>query len=109
MTENGLDPRVLRVLQIDPADAVAYIRENLPSYPQFEAWVLEQNEGEIDREKADEWNTFIRNRIHRDEKRIEIHATVGREDDGTLTSAVLLNHIEDWHLAHADLMKALTV
>ena len=54
--------------------------------------MLEQNGGEIDRDKADEWNTFIRNRSHRDEKRIEIHATVGREDDGTLTSAVLLNH-----------------
>ena len=53
-----------------------------------------------------EWNTFIRNRIHRDEKRIKIHATVGREDDSKLNSAVLLNHIEDWHLAHADLMKA---
>ena len=106
MTENGLDPRVLRVLQIEPADAVAYIRENLPSYTQFEAWVLEQNGGEIDREKADEWNTFIRNRLHRDEKRIEIHATVGRKDDGTLNSAVLLNHIEDWHLAYTDLMTA---
>ena len=108
MTESGLDPRVLQALQIEPADAVAYIRENLPSYLQFEAWVLEQNGGEIERGPVDEWNAFIRTRVHRDAKRTEIHATVGREDDGTLTSAVLLNHIEDWHLAHADLMKTST-
>ncbi len=106
MTESGLDPRVLQALQIEPADAVAYIRENLPTYLQFEAWVLEQNGGEIDRRRVDEWNVFVRTRIHRDEKRVEIHATVGREDDGTLTSAVLLNHIEDWRLAYAGLVNA---
>ncbi len=101
MTENGLDPRVLRALKIEPSDAVTYIRENQPSYFQFEGWVLEQNGGEIGREPVEEWNAFVRNRIHRDSKRSDIHATVGREDDGTLTSAVVLNHIEDWHLAHA--------
>ena len=103
MTESGLDPRVLRALNIEPADAVAYIREDLPAYLQFEDWVLEQNNGEIDRGPVDEWNAFLRTRIDRDQKRTEIHATIGRADDGTLTSAVVLNHIEDWHLAHADL------
>jgi len=42
MTESGLDPRVLQALKIEPSDAVAYIRENLPTYLQFEAWVLEE-------------------------------------------------------------------
>ncbi len=104
MTQSGLDARVLRALKIEPAAAVAYIREHLPTYLQFEAWVVKQNGGKIDRGPVEEWNAFVRNRIHNDQKRVEIHATVGRKDDGTLTSAVVLNHIEDWHLAHADLV-----
>ncbi|MCH8294458.1 hypothetical protein IH992_25525 [Candidatus Poribacteria bacterium] len=106
MTENGLDPRVLRALKIKPSDAVTYIRENQPTYLQFEGWVLEQNGGEIDREPVEEWNAFVRNRTRNDSRRSEILATVGLEDDGTLISAVVLNHIDDWHLAHANLSNA---
>lgn len=104
MTENGLDPRVLGVLKIAPAEAVAYIQENLPTYLEFENWVLQQKHRDIDREAVEKWNDFVRNRIHNERKRAEIHATVGRKDDGSLTSAVVINHIEDWHLAYADLM-----
>ncbi len=104
MTESGLDPRVLKALNIEPAAAVAHIRETLPSYLEFEAWVLEQSGGAIDREAADEWNAFIRTRIHAGGKIADIHNTLGLENDGALTSAVILNHIEDWHFAHQDLM-----
>ena len=106
MTENGLDPKVLRALGLDIDATMGYIRENQPSYLDFEGWVLEQSGGQIDRAAADEWNDFIRNRIHGEQKQIDIHTTLGRERDGALTSAVVLNHIEDWHLAHADLMKS---
>ncbi len=106
MTKSGLDPRVLAVLKLDVEAVLKHIRENLPSYLQFEGWVLEQTKGRIDRDAVEEWNTFLRKRIHNDAKRTEIHATVGRKDDGTLTSAVVLNHIEDWHLAHAQLVKS---
>ena len=105
MAQSGLDARVLQALQIEPADAVAYIHNNLPTYIQFEEWVLEQKGGKIDRGPVDQWNTFVRTRIHADSKRVEIHCTVGREEDGTLTSAVVLNHIEDWHFAYVNLME----
>jgi hypothetical protein len=104
MTESGLDPRVLRALKIEPDAAVAHIRETLPTYLQFEAWVLEQNGGEIDRGPTDEWNAFIRTRVHAGEKIVDIHNTLGLKNDGALTSAVILNHIEDWHYAHQGLM-----
>ena len=104
MTGTGLDPKVLGVLRLDVEAVLKFIRENLPDYLTFEGWVLEQTKGRIDREAVEEWNTFLRKRVHLEAKRRDIHATVGRKDDGTLTSAVVLNHVEDWHLAHARLM-----
>ncbi len=103
MTEDGLDPRVLRVVNVRPDDAVRFIRENGPNYLDFEAWVLQKNDGRVDPRAVDEWNSFVRTRIHTDEKIVDIHDTLGLENDGSLTSAVVLNHVEDWRFAHADL------
>ena len=97
MTESGLDPRVLRALNLDIDATLNHIRTNLPSYLEFEGWVLEQCGGQIPVQAVDEWNDYLCNRIHNDAKRAEIRATVGC---GDISSAVVLNHIEDWHLAH---------
>ena len=97
MTESGLDPRVLHALNLDIDATLNYIRENMPSYLEFEGWVLEQCGGQIPAQAVDEWNDYLCNRIHNDAKRAEIRATVGC---GDISSAVVLNHIEDWHLAH---------
>ena len=97
MTDNGLDPRVLRALNLDIDATLGYIRKNTPSYLEFEGWVLEQCGGQIPAQAVDEWNDYLCNRIHNDGKRAEIRATVGCDD---LSSAVVLNHIEDWHLSH---------
>ncbi|MDE3258545.1 MAG: hypothetical protein OYM47_11970 [Gemmatimonadota bacterium] len=103
MTEDGLDPRALRTVNVEPHDAVCFIRDNAPSYLDFEAWILGENDGRVDAGAVDAWNAFVRNRIHSNEKIVDIHNTLGLENDGSLTSAVVLNHIEDWHFAHADL------
>ncbi|MDE2831017.1 MAG: hypothetical protein OXN20_12935, partial [Gemmatimonadota bacterium] len=97
MTDSGLDPRVLHALNLDIDATLNYIRTNLPSYLEFEGWVLEQCGGQIPAQAVDEWNDYLCNRIHNDAKRAEIRATVGC---GDISSAVVLNHIEDWHLAH---------
>ena len=103
MTEDGLDPCALRAVDVEPNDAVGFIRDNAPSYLDFEAWILERNDGRVDPGAVDEWNHFVRTRIHSNEKIVDIHNTLGLENDGRLTSAVVLNHVEDWHFAHADL------
>lgn len=97
MTDSGLDPRVLRALNLDIDATLNHIRENMPSYLEFEGWVLEQCGGQIPAQAVDEWNDYLCNRIHNDAKRAEIRATVGC---GDVSSAVVLNHIEDWHLSH---------
>ena len=103
MTDYGLDPRVLRAVNIQPDDAVCFIRDNAPSYLDFEGWILGRNDGRVDPGAVDAWNGFVRNRIHSNEKIVDIHNSLGLENDGALTSAVILNHVEDWHFAHADL------
>ena len=103
MTDNGLDPRVLHALNLGIDATLNHIRTNLPSYLEFEGWVLEQCGGQIPVQAVDEWNDYLCNRIHNDAKRAEIRATVGC---GDISSAVVLNHIEDWHLAHQWLLSA---
>ena len=104
MTGGGLDPRVLKTLDLDIDTTMAHIRENLPSYLDFEGWVLEQCGGTLPARAVDEWNDYLCNRIHNKNKQTDICGTVGIPDDGSITSAVILNNIEDWHLAHQDLM-----
>jgi|GEM_PF-525993 hypothetical protein len=104
MTGGGLDPRVLKVLDLDIDTTLSFIRKNLPSYLDFEGWVLEQCGGTLPAKAVDEWNDYLCNRIHPEGKQADITATVGRKNDGSLTSAIILNNIEDWHLAHQDLI-----
>jgi len=104
MTDSGLDPQVLKVLNLDVDSTMAYIQDSQPTYLTFEGWALEQNAGEIDRSPVDKWNEFIVNREHKGPKQIDIHKNLGRKWDPALTSAVLLNQIEDWHLAYSDLI-----
>jgi len=94
----GLDSRVIEMLRLDKEETLGYLRGELPDYLQFEAWV--EKHGNLDPERIREWNRSILERVHNDEIRARIHATLGIKDDGTLTSAVVLNQIEDWHLAH---------
>ena len=104
MTENGLDPKVLRVLNLDIDATLAHIREEQPSYLQFEEWVLKQNNGKIDQGPVEEWNDYLTSRIHNAEKVENIPKALGIDTGGKLTSAVILNHIEDCHYAYHDLM-----
>jgi len=104
MTKSGLDPGVLDVLNIKPDAAVAHIRAEQPDYNQFEDWILEQNNGELNQSVIDEWNQFLRTRFHKAEKQTEIRATLGRESDTDMTSAVVLNNTEDYYYAYKQLM-----
>ena len=102
----GLDARVLEVLGLDQEQTLGFLREELPDYLEFEEWVLDQCQGELDQEATESWNRSIYERVHTDGIRTRILATVGWEDDEDLTSALVLNHIEDWHLAHGDLLSS---
>ena len=110
----GLDKQLLGLLHLTPDAALGHIREHLPDYLEFETWVTASCGGRIDEEMMSEWNPSVRERVHtRPHKLAEIYNTLGWDDGrpgprasgGELpTSAVILNHLEDWHYSfHRDL------
>ncbi|MEE2656977.1 MAG: hypothetical protein VX733_00620 [Candidatus Latescibacterota bacterium] len=103
---NGLDRRVIEeALGLDRDQVVDYLTSANPGYLEFERWIREQLGGRDVSESVTEFHHFLEGRIHADEKRAEIHATLERNDDGSWMKGVLLNHLEDWHLAHAQLYR----
>jgi hypothetical protein len=99
----GLDLGVTEALGLDRDALLAHLTDRTPSYVELEAWVLEQKQGQLDRHALDEWNDYVRNRIHKSEFRKRILEELGLPDDGRIRSAVVLNQIEDWHIAHREL------
>ena len=99
MTDNGLDPRVLRALNLDIETTLTYLRENMPSYLEFEAWILEQKGdafwGFEQQDAIVRWNAFIRARRHRGEKIEETYTDTGLPRDAGIDSATVLNSLQD--------------
>ncbi len=98
--DGSLDQRCLLTLGVDQDAALAYLRQHLPTYLEFEAWV--RDNGTIDLVAIAEFNERLLTREHIPAKLADIHSTLGREQ--TWVSGVLLNHLEDWHYAHAALV-----
>jgi len=100
---SGYDQMVLDGLGLDKDATLAYIRDNSPTYPQFEAWVLEQKGGSLDADAVAELNAAIEGYNHDDDTRKSILGASGIEDDGTILDAVNLNNLDDWYEFHADI------
>ncbi len=99
----GYDQMVLDGLGLDKDATLAYIRDNSPTYPQFEAWVLEQSGGSLDANAVAELNAAIEGYHHDDDTRKGILGASGIEDDGSILDAVNLNNLDDWSEFHASL------
>ena len=99
----GFDQMVLDGLGLDKDTTLAYISNNSPSYPQFEAWVLEQSGGSLDQAAVSELNSAIAGYNHDDDTRGSILGASGIDDDGSILDAVNLNNLDDWYELHASL------
>ena len=99
---DGLDRRVLEVLGLDRETTLAYLRENMPSYLDFEAWVLQQKGdafwGFEQQDAIVRWNAFIRARRHRSDKIEETYTDTGLPRDAGIDSATVLNYLQDLQL-----------
>ena len=92
---NGLDRLVIEALGLDKETVLAYLRDNMPSYLEFEDWVLQQKGGALDENVVIQWNERVRTRIHnRPEKIAETYADIGFSDDIDINSAVILNSLQ---------------
>jgi len=99
----GFDQLVLDRLGLDKEATLAYIAENSPTYPQFEAWVLEQSGGSLDQNVVAELNAAITGYNHDDETRGSILGASDIDDDGSILDAINLNNLDDWYEFHASL------
>ena len=68
----GFDQMLLNGLKLDRDATVSYVKENLPTYPQFEQWVQQQRGGSIPAAEIEASNSAIRAYEHDDEDCAEI-------------------------------------
>ena len=99
----GFDQMVLDGIKIDRDAFLSFVRSERPSYPQVEAWVLNQRGGSIPQSEIDSLNKAVRGYNHADETRVSILSAAGIEDDGSILDAVTLNSLEDWTEFHSGL------
>jgi hypothetical protein len=97
---DGYDTMVINGLGLN-ADAVrAYITNDKPTYPQFEAWIKEQDGTTLDADSIGTLNDSIVGFNHDDETRQGILSANGLPD-GDPQDAVNLNNLDDWLEFHS--------
>ena len=93
---------VLRALNLDAEAVRKFIREERPTYPQFEQWVKQQPGVKIDRASIEASNAAIRGYNHSDEDRKGILSANRLPDEKSAPhDAIGLNNLEDWLEFHA--------
>lgn len=96
----GFDKVVLDGLGISREAVSRYLRDQKPTYPRFEAWILETLGGALPEGAAEGINARILSHLMREERRRELLANAGIPDDGRLTRTVDINLLDDWAEFH---------
>ena len=99
----GFDQMVLDGLSVDRDAALDFLKSNIPTYPQFEQWVVDQNGGSIDQSVVDASNAAITGYEHGDDIVSAISDAAATNADHAIKDAVTLNALEDWNDIHASL------
>ena len=101
----GFDAMTCAALGLDEQAVRDYIKQNKPTYPQFEAWV-KQNAKTLNRDAIEKHNAAVRGYNHEDETRKQILGNCGIADDGSaFKDAVNLNNLDDWYEFHQSVLK----
>jgi hypothetical protein len=101
----GYDQMVIDGLGLQRDAVIAFIKQNKPTYPQFEAWV-KKNAKQQDRASIEKLNSAIRGYIHDDGTRKSILGANGLPDDASAPKdAVNLNNLDDWKEFHDAVLK----
>jgi len=97
---DGFDKLVLQALHLSAEDVKEFIKDQKPSYPEFEDWVVAQNGGAIDPIAIDRVNFAIMSYNHPEEVRSGILASNGLDEGDGIHDAVNLNNLDDWQAVH---------
>lgn len=101
----GYDQMVLDGLGLDRDATLEFIKTKVPTYPEFEKWILEQKGGSLDAEAVSKLNAAITGYIHDDATRKSILDANGITDEGKIKDAINLNNLDDWYEFHASVLK----
>ena len=99
----GFDQMMLDGLGLDREETLNYLKSDLPTYPQFEHWVLAQKGGSLEQSVIDKSNQAIIDYLHPDEDVASISEAVGTNADHSIKDALTLNELEDWNELHKSL------
>jgi hypothetical protein len=101
----GYDQMVLDGIGLQRDATIGYIKQNKPTYPQFEAWV-KKNATKLDKGSVERLNSAIRGYNHDDGTRKGILSANGLPDDASACQdAVNLNNLDDWYEFHQAALK----
>src|SRR5438132_14410980 len=96
----GFDAMTLAALGLEERVVKDYIKQNKPTYPEFEAWV-KKNAKSLNRDAIEKHNAAVRGYIHDDETRKGVLGACSIADDASASKdAVNLNNLDDWYEFH---------
>jgi hypothetical protein len=101
----GFDQMTLNALKLDRQKTIDYVRNNKPTYVQFEQWVIDQNGGHVDRERILQHNEAVRAYNHANDLAAGMRESCGLVDE-MVSDAVTLNKLEDLDEFHHQLTNA---
>jgi len=101
---DGFDRVVLEGLGLDRERVMTHLRSNLPTYPEFQRWILEELGGSVPDGAAKKINETIMGYTMGESRRKQLLQNAGLEDDGSLTLVVDINEIDDWAEFHSALV-----
>ena len=102
----GYDQMVIDGLGLNRDAVLNFIKNDKPTYPQFEAWIKKQPGAKVDKASVEKLNSAIRGYIHDDQTRKNILGANGLPDDaGACRDAVNLNNLDDWKEFHEAVLR----
>ena len=101
----GFDAMTLAALGLDEPAVRDYIKQDKPTYPEFEVWV-KQNAKSLTRAAIEKHNAAVRGYNHDDATRQGILSACGIADDASAPKdGVSLNNLDDWYEFHQAVLK----
>ena len=101
----GFDAMTCAALGLDEQAVKDYIKQNKPTYPEFEAWV-KKNAKSLNSQAIEKHNAAVRGYNHDDETRKGILDACKIADDASAQKdAVNLNNLDDWYEFHRAVLK----
>jgi Domain of unknown function (DUF5069) len=101
----GFDAMTCAALGLDEQAVKDFIKQNKPTYPQFEAWV-KKNAKTFTPDAIEKHNAAVRGYNHDDDTRKGILGSCGIADDAfAAQDAVNLNNLDDWYEFHQAVLK----